>query len=234
MSPLSAYQHFSIFLAHSKNKFPWILLPLPPELSPSCIFRWWWGSPPPLPTSHPLPSTHHLSSASNPPENQLSQRVPAASLSPSPPVYFYFSSCCHVWPSQLCPGSAFGSQLTISAWFFCHLTIFSLSLCPALPPRLPPSSSDPAPAPLLFFLLLAVPRDSAVLCVPSHFSCVRLFATWWTVALQAPLSTGFSRQEYCSGLVQCWAEARIFQFRQTEVLHSSSGTWELSDLRLRP
>ena len=54
VSPLSAYQHFSIFLAHSKNKFPWILLPLPPELSPSS-FRWWRGSPPPLPTSHPLP-----------------------------------------------------------------------------------------------------------------------------------------------------------------------------------
>ena len=30
-------------------------------------------------------------------------------------------------------------------------------------------------------------------------SCVRLFATLWTVALQAPLSFGFSRQEYWSG-----------------------------------
>ena len=27
-------------------------------------------------------------------------------------------------------------------------------------------------------------------------SCVRLFATLWTVARQAPLSMGFSRQEY--------------------------------------
>ena len=27
-------------------------------------------------------------------------------------------------------------------------------------------------------------------------SCVRLFATPWTVAHQAPLSVGFSRQEY--------------------------------------
>ena len=34
----------------------------------------------------------------------------------------------------------------------------------------------------------------------SYFSCVQLFATQWTVALQAPLSMGFSRQEYCSGL----------------------------------
>ena len=31
-------------------------------------------------------------------------------------------------------------------------------------------------------------------------SHVRLFATPWTVAHQAPLSTGFSRQEYCSEL----------------------------------
>ena len=32
------------------------------------------------------------------------------------------------------------------------------------------------------------------------FSCVRLFATLWTTALQTPLSKEFSRQEYCSGL----------------------------------
>ena len=31
-------------------------------------------------------------------------------------------------------------------------------------------------------------------------SCVRLFATPWTAAYQAPPSMGFSRQEYCSGL----------------------------------
>ena len=37
-------------------------------------------------------------------------------------------------------------------------------------------------------------------CVLRHFSRVWLFATPWTVALQAPLSMGFSRQEYWSGL----------------------------------
>ena len=36
--------------------------------------------------------------------------------------------------------------------------------------------------------------------MPSHFSHVRLFATLWTVARQAHLSMGFSRQEYWSGL----------------------------------
>ena len=31
-------------------------------------------------------------------------------------------------------------------------------------------------------------------------SCVHLFMTHWTIAHHAPLSTGFSRQEYWSGL----------------------------------
>ena len=37
-------------------------------------------------------------------------------------------------------------------------------------------------------------------CVLRHFSGVQLFVTPWTVAHQAPLSMGFSRQEYWSGL----------------------------------
>ena len=37
-------------------------------------------------------------------------------------------------------------------------------------------------------------------CLLNCFSCVRLFATLWTVAHQALLSMGFSRQEYWSGL----------------------------------
>ena len=36
--------------------------------------------------------------------------------------------------------------------------------------------------------------------VLSHFSHLVLFATLWTVAHQAPLSQGFSRQECWSGL----------------------------------
>ena len=31
-------------------------------------------------------------------------------------------------------------------------------------------------------------------------SCVRLFATPWTISYQVPLSMGFSRKEYWSGL----------------------------------
>ena len=36
--------------------------------------------------------------------------------------------------------------------------------------------------------------------VCESLSCVRLFVTPWTVAHQAPLTMGFSRQEYWSGL----------------------------------
>ena len=37
-------------------------------------------------------------------------------------------------------------------------------------------------------------------CMLSCFSVIQLFATLSTIALQAPLSIRFSRQEYCSGL----------------------------------
>ena len=37
-------------------------------------------------------------------------------------------------------------------------------------------------------------------CVLTCFSHVQLFVTPWTVACQAPLSMGFSKQEYWSGL----------------------------------
>ena len=51
-------------------------------------------------------------------------------------------------------------------------------------------------------------RDNGVLlpacmrgaCVLSHLSSGWLFATLWTLACQAPLSVGFSRQEYWGGL----------------------------------
>ena len=36
--------------------------------------------------------------------------------------------------------------------------------------------------------------------MPSHFSCVHLFVTLWTVANEASQFMGFSRQEYWSGL----------------------------------
>ena len=40
-------------------------------------------------------------------------------------------------------------------------------------------------------------------CMLSCFNCDQLFATLWTVVHQTPLSMGFSRQEYWSGLPRC-------------------------------
>ena len=37
-------------------------------------------------------------------------------------------------------------------------------------------------------------------CLTQSLNCVQLFATSWTVASQVPLSVGFYKQEYWSGL----------------------------------
>ena len=50
---------------------------------------------------------------------------------------------------------------------------------------------------ILKFILLFL---SVLACLLSCFSHVRLFATLWTVALQASLFMGFSRQKYWSDL----------------------------------
>ena len=46
------------------------------------------------------------------------------------------------------------------------------------------------------------PYSSSCMCVRmlSHLTCIRLFVSLWTIACQASLSVGFSRQEYWSGL----------------------------------
>ena len=56
--------------------------------------------------------------------------------------------------------------------------------------------------PCLHYLLelLKVMSSDLMLLLLSHFSCVQLCATLWTVARQAPVSKGLSKQEYWSGL----------------------------------
>ena len=50
-------------------------------------------------------------------------------------------------------------------------------------------------------MILHPVSDKVYACMQaSRFSSVLLFATLWTVVHQAPLSMGFSRQEYWSGL----------------------------------
>ena len=78
-------------------------------------------------------------------------------------------------------------------------------------------------------------EDIVHMCVLSHFSCVRLFMTLWTVARQTLLSRGFSRQEHWSGL-PCpppgdLPNAGIEPVVLTSLalageFHSTSATWE--------
>ena len=56
------------------------------------------------------------------------------------------------------------------------------------------------PFPSLSHFSSSLSAFSVCVCVSSHFSCVQLFVSRWTVAHQAPQSMGFSRQEYWSGL----------------------------------
>ena len=72
-------------------------------------------------------------------------------------------------------------------------------------------------------------------CVLSHFICVQLFVTQWTVACQAPLSMGSSRQEYWSGL-PCPSpadlpdsEIKLSSFKSSSLageFFTTSTTWE--------
>ena len=80
----------------------------------------------------------------------------------------------------------------------------------------------------------------SILCVLSHFSRVPLFVTPWTVARQAPLSMGFSRQEYWSGMLfpspvslpesSFKPQHRFHHAQQTaeSQIEATSSTWVLS------
>ena len=57
-------------------------------------------------------------------------------------------------------------------------------------------------------------------CMLSHFRCVRLFATLWTVARQALLSMGFSRQG-------CQAFSRRSSLSRDQTCVSCIGRWVL-------
>ena len=84
--------------------------------------------------------------------------------------------------------------------YFCTATK-SLQLCPTLCYPIvgsPPGSSVPGILQARILEWVAISFSNA--CMRSCFSRVRLCATLWTAAHQAPLSLGFSRQEYLSGL----------------------------------
>ena len=49
-----------------------------------------------------------------------------------------------------------------------------------------------------FFIFAHIFLSPSIACLPSCFSCIRLCVTLWTVAHQASLSMGFSKQKYQS------------------------------------
>ena len=59
-----------------------------------------------------------------------------------------------------------------------------------------------------------LPTKKAGQCIPkfSHFSHVQLSAISWTVACQASLSMGFSRQEY-------WSEKKASYILHNKIMH---------------
>ena len=71
---------------------------------------------------------------------------------------------------------------------------FTMEVLSSLKGKLSPGSTGFTHHPGLCYVLLQL------LLLLSHFSHVWLCATPWTAAHQAPLSLGFSRQEYWSGL----------------------------------
>ena len=81
-----------------------------------------------------------------------------------------------------------GFHDTVLSWFTSYFCGCSLSFTFFFPNPKYQCSQEA----LSVFLLCA--------CMLSHFSRVWLFVTLWTIAHQVPLSMGFSRQEYWSGL----------------------------------
>ena len=75
-------------------------------------------------------------------------------------------------------------------------------------------------------------HQTRVCAMLSCFSCIQLFATPWTVAHQAPLSMGFSRQEYWSGL-PCLPPGD-FPNPGIEPMSLTSPAWQADCLPLTP
>ena len=64
-------------------------------------------------------------------------------------------------------------------------------------------------------------KHSMHACMLSHLSCFQIFVTPWTVACQAPLSVGFSRQEYWSGVDMLSSREALHNLRYllSEIFH---------------
>ena len=104
-----------------------------------------------------------------------------------------FQSCGHCWVFQICWHN---NRLTAAA----KSRQSCLTLCDPIDGR-PTGSSVPGilQARILEWVAISFSHAWRWKVKVKSLSCVRLLATPWTVAYQAPPSVGFSRQEYWSG-----------------------------------
>ena len=84
---------------------------------------------------------------------------------------------------------------------YCSVSKSCPTLCDPMPCS-PPGSSVPGilQERILEWVAISFSNSCMHACMLSRFSRVQLCVTPWTAAHQAPLSLGFSRQEYWSGL----------------------------------
>ena len=104
---------------------------------------------------------------------------------------FFFAFYCFkkfYWSIVALQCVRFCSTATWISYTYIYIPVFWISF----PFRSPQSNEQDS----LFYTV-----GSHCMCMLSPFSCVQLFATLWTTACQAPLSMGFSRQEYWNGLL---------------------------------
>ena len=87
-------------------------------------------------------------------------------------------------------------QLSVTPWTIARQTLLSFSISQSLLKFMSVESMMPSNCFNLCHPLLLLSQFSSV----QSLSCVRLFATPWTAAYQAPPSMGFTRQEYWSGV----------------------------------
>ena len=83
-----------------------------------------------------------------------------------------------------------------------------------------------------FTTLKKMSYNSLIVCMLSRFSCVQLSVAPWTVVHQTPLSMGFSRQEYWSGLSCPPPGSFLTQGSNPCVLHLLH--WQTGSLPLAP
>ena len=82
-------------------------------------------------------------------------------------------------------------------------------------------------------ICLFLMTNHVYVCVLSCFSCVWLFVTPWAVAHQAPLSPGFSRQEFWRGLPRPPSRG-IFSIQGSKPASLSLLHWQAGSLSLVP